>query len=93
VTRNGSCSTKPAGAAGIFGWSIDDPATYLRKRRDFRANAYLDDADTLADLNEEELWALEEEALENGYPPRSPNWNQALLRAVPRVWRHDGVPA
>jgi superfamily II DNA or RNA helicase len=48
--------------------ALDDPAAYLRTRRDFKANAYPDDPDALADLDEDELWALEESALDEWLP-------------------------
>ena len=48
--------------------AIDDPAAYLRNRRDFKADAFPDDPDVLADLDEDALWRLEEEALEDWLP-------------------------
>ncbi|MDV6303540.1 helicase-related protein [Rhodococcus cerastii] len=48
--------------------AIEDPAAYLRTRRDFKATAYPDDAEMLADLDEDDLWKLEEQALEEWLP-------------------------
>ena len=43
--------------------AIADPETYLRSRKTFR-ESLLDDPDALEDLDEEQLWKLEEEALD-----------------------------
>jgi superfamily II DNA/RNA helicase len=48
--------------------AIADPETYLRGRKDFRAEVYPDDTDSLADLDEADLWKLEEKALEEWLP-------------------------
>jgi len=43
--------------------AIADPETYLRSRKAFR-ESFLDDPDALEDLTEEQLWDLEEQALD-----------------------------
>lgn len=47
--------------------ALADPEAYLRNRKDFRADAYPDGADD-SDLDEDELWKLEEKALEEWLP-------------------------
>ncbi len=48
--------------------ALADPEAYLRSRRDFRADAYPGDGDDLSDIDEVELWQLEEKALEEWLP-------------------------
>ena len=48
--------------------ALDDPETYVRNLRDFVLQVYGGDAEALADLAEEERWALEERALEEWLP-------------------------
>jgi superfamily II DNA or RNA helicase len=48
--------------------ALADPEAYLRNRKDFRAGVFPEDPDDVDDLDEEELWKLEEEALEEWLP-------------------------
>lgn len=48
-------------------WALADPEAYLRSRREFR-DRLADDPAELADLDEETLWQLEEDALEQALP-------------------------
>lgn len=48
--------------------ALADPEAYLKGRRDFRVDVYPDDVDDLSDLDEDDLWRLEEKALEEWLP-------------------------
>ena len=48
--------------------ALEDPAEYLRSRRDFRESVFPDGEDEVSDLTEEEVWKLEERALEEWLP-------------------------
>lgn len=48
--------------------ALADPEAYLRGRKDFQTGSFPDDPDDLADLDEGELWRLEEKALEEWLP-------------------------
>ena len=47
--------------------ALEDPEEYLRKRAAFKA-AVIPDLDTIEDLDEDDLWKLEEKALEEWLP-------------------------
>lgn len=47
--------------------ALEDPAAYLRRRRDFRESS-LANGDDVSDLSEEEIWRREEKALEEWLP-------------------------
>ena len=48
--------------------ALEDPAAYLRNRRDFASLINPDDPDAVADLAEEDRWGLEERALDEWLP-------------------------
>ncbi|MCY3953074.1 MAG: hypothetical protein OXG69_11105, partial [bacterium] len=55
--------------------ALEDPAAYLKSRRDFASLIDPDDPDApdaVADLAEEDRWGLEERALDEWLPP--PRW-------------------
>ena len=48
--------------------ALADPEAYLRNRRDFQAGAFPEDPDDVGDLDEDDLWKLEEQALAEWLP-------------------------
>jgi superfamily II DNA or RNA helicase len=48
--------------------ALADPESYLRARKDFRAEVYPGGVDDIDDIDENELWNLEEKALEEWLP-------------------------
>jgi superfamily II DNA or RNA helicase len=48
--------------------ALDDPEAYLRGRREFASLIHPEDPDSLADLDEEDRWGLEEQALDEWLP-------------------------
>lgn len=48
--------------------ALDDPEAYLRARRDFQTGLFPDDPNDVADLDEDQLWELEEKALAEWLP-------------------------
>lgn len=48
--------------------ALADPEAYLRTRKEFQAGVFPEDPDDVGDLDEQELWKLEEKALEEWLP-------------------------
>ena len=71
--------------------ALADPEGYLRRRKSFQA-AVLPDVDDIEDLDESDLWRLEDKALDEWLPTPSPNstWNDrrsGLCSLRHRTWR------
>ncbi|MGH3377952.1 MAG: helicase-related protein [Actinoallomurus sp.] len=58
--------------------ALEDPAEYLRRRRDFREAAFADTDDALSDLDEAEVWSREERALEEWLPETEAEFQMEL---------------
>jgi superfamily II DNA or RNA helicase len=72
--------------------ALADPSAYLRNRKDFR-DQLVDDPETLADLDDETLWQLEQTALDEALPVTVEELKQERDALLPLFDQADAVEA
>ena len=73
--------------------ALEDPAAYLRGRRDFLADAYGQHPDELGDLDEDVLWEMEEEALNEWLPSTITELEEELVALRPLLVQAEEAEA